>query len=91
MASKFDAAFNQTFNEQMENINRSLEEDVLFALIGDINTGKSTTINALFGANVAPTSGLPGKTIEIKKYAYKKHIQFVDTPGLNDVVQTHSQ
>ncbi|KQL55578.1 MULTISPECIES: YcjF family protein [Bacillaceae] len=91
MASKFDAAFNQTFNEQMESINRSLEEDVLFALIGDINTGKSTTINALFGADVAPTSGLPGKTVEIKKYAYKEHIQFVDTPGLNDVVQTHSQ
>ncbi|MFS0788205.1 GTPase [Shouchella sp. 1P09AA] len=90
MASEFDAAFSQTFDEQMEKMNQSLEQDVLFALIGDINTGKSTTINALFGADVAPTSGLPGKTVQIKKYSYKKHIKFVDTPGLNDIVQAHS-
>lgn len=85
-----DAEFDRIFDEKTAEINEQLDQEVLIAMIGDINAGKSSTINQLMGAEVAEVGARPGETVEIKKYIYKDKIVFVDTPGLDDIQSEHS-
>jgi len=86
-----DAEFDQIFDKETAEINEQLDREVLIAMIGDINAGKSSTINQLMEAEVAEVGAKPGETIEIKKYVYKDKIIFVDTPGLDDIKSEHSK
>lgn len=86
-----EAAFDEAFDEQYEEINAQLLEEVHIAMIGDINTGKSSTINQIMGVDVAPTGAQPGETVEVQYYHYKDKIIFADTPGLDDIKQEHSE
>ncbi|MBK3494653.1 50S ribosome-binding GTPase [Viridibacillus sp. YIM B01967] len=86
-----DAEFDQIFDEKSEEINVQLSREVLIAMIGDVNAGKSSTVNKLMGDEVAPVGAKPGETQEIKKYIYKDKIVFVDTPGLDDIKSEHSE
>lgn len=85
-----DEAFSDLFDEKSEEISDQLDQEILIAMIGDVNAGKSSTINRLMGEPVAEVGAKPGETVEIKKYVYKENIVFVDTPGLDDIVQEHS-
>ncbi|MCG3087509.1 YcjF family protein [Sporosarcina cyprini] len=85
-----DEEFDQLFKEKSEEINDQLEREVLIALIGDVNAGKSSTINRLMGAEVAQVGAKPGETQEIKKFVFREKIIFVDTPGLDDIYSEHS-
>jgi len=85
-----DEEFNRIFDEQTEEINEQLEREILIAMIGDVNAGKSSTINRLMGEDVALVGAKPGETKDIKKYIYKDQIVFVDTPGLDDIHSEHS-
>lgn len=82
--------FDRIFDEKSEEINEQLDSEILIAMIGDVNAGKSSTINQLMGEPVAEVGAKPGETIQIKKYIYKDNIIFVDTPGLDDIVREHS-
>lgn len=86
-----DEAFDQIFEEKSEEINEQLNREVLIAMIGDVNAGKSSTINRLMGDTVAEVGAKPGETVKIKKYIYKEKIIFVDTPGLDDIIREHSE
>ncbi|WP_059106053.1 GTPase [Shouchella shacheensis] len=88
---EFDREFSRIYEEQTEAINAQLDQDILFALIGDVNTGKSSTINQLMGADVAKVGASPGATSAIDLYTFKQHITFADTPGLDDIIQDHSK
>ena len=85
-----DEEFNRIFDEQSEVINEQLDREILIAMIGDVNAGKSSTINRLMGGEVAPVGAKPGETTEVQKHIYKDQIVFVDTPGLDDVQNEHS-
>ncbi|QTD42586.1 YcjF family protein [Sporosarcina sp. Te-1] len=85
-----DEEFDHIFREKSEEINEQLEREVLIALIGDVNAGKSSTINKLMGADVAQVGAKPGETQEIKKFVFQEKIIFVDTPGLDDIYSEHS-
>lgn len=91
MTEEFDEMFNETYETQMKEINEQLEKNILFVLVGNINSGKSSTINALMGDHVATVSPKPGETVEIDEYQYTNKILFVDTPGLNDVIEDNSE
>ncbi|WP_442955850.1 GTPase [Paenibacillus sp. y28] len=75
----------------MDEINRQLDKELMIALIGDVNAGKSSTMNRIVGEEVAGVGAEPGETTEIKPVQYKDNIYFVDTPGLNDVNIQHSE
>lgn len=77
--------FNQAFEQETDKVNAQLDAEILFALIGDINTGKSSTINQLIGAEVAEVGAKPGETTGINRFVYREKIIFVDTPGLDDI------
>ncbi|WP_339249281.1 GTPase [Sporosarcina sp. FSL W8-0480] len=82
--------FDRIFDEKSSEINEQLESEILIAMIGDVNAGKSSTINRLMGAEVAEVGAKPGETIEIRKFVFKEKIIFVDTPGLDDIYSEHS-
>ncbi len=83
-----DEAFEQKLNE----INAQLEKEILIALVGDVNVGKSSTVNRIMGEEVAKVGAKPGETVELGRYRLKgkDKIVFIDTPGLNDINQSNS-
>ena len=81
----------EAYEKEMDEINRQLKQEILIALIGDVNTGKSSTMNRIVGEEVAGVGAEPGETTEIKPHKYKEHIYFIDTPGLNDVNIANSE
>jgi len=85
-----DAEFDRIFEEKSEEISAQLDREILIAMIGDVNAGKSSTVNKLMGDDVAPVGANPGETQQIKKYIYKDKIVFVDTPGLDDIKSENS-
>ncbi len=85
-----DKEFDRIFEERAREINEQLEKEILIAMIGDVNAGKSSTINELMESNVAEIGATPGATQRVTKYMYKDKIVFVDTPGLDDVKSEHS-
>ncbi|MGD7045003.1 GTPase [Jeotgalibacillus proteolyticus] len=85
------ASFDQYFEEEMEKVNEQLDQEVLIAMVGDVNAGKSSAINKLIGDDVAEVGAKPGETKNVKRYQYRDRIFFVDTPGLDDIVREHSE
>jgi predicted GTPase len=54
-------------------------------LVGATGVGKSTTLNALLGANKAKVGfGVDPETKKIKNYTLNQYIRLWDTPGLGD-------
>ncbi|WP_251138599.1 YcjF family protein [Exiguobacterium sp. s166] len=87
---EFDGAFEKAFEKESEEINDQLSQKILLALVGDVNCGKSSTINKLMNEEITTVGAKPGETVEIKKIPYKENIIFVDTPGLDDVHKDNS-
>ncbi|WP_174564566.1 GTPase [Bacillus sp. SLBN-3] len=85
-----DKEFEQAYDKEVNEINAQLEKEIVFAMIGDVNAGKSSTINMLMGDEVAKVGAQPGETSLIEKYAYTDKIIFADTPGLDDINQKNS-
>ncbi|CDN42498.1 GTPase [Paenibacillus sp. P22] len=79
------------YEQHMAEIGRELDQDILIALVGDVNAGKSSTLNRIVGETVAAVGAEPGETADIRPYLFKERIFFVDTPGLNDVRVENSQ
>lgn len=85
------SAVDEAYEKEMDEINSQLNKEILFALIGDVNAGKSSTINRIVGEEVAGVGAEPGETTEVKRHKYKENIYFIDTPGLNDVNTVNSE
>lgn len=66
-------------------------EGVEFAFIGASNSGKSSLINALIGADLCRTSSSPGKTREINFFKVRKGVVFVDLPGYGFAKRSKSE
>ncbi|SOB89670.1 GTP-binding protein Era [Ureibacillus xyleni] len=88
---KFDEWFEDAFYEKTDEINEQLSREILISMVGDVNSGKSSTINRLMDEDLASVGAQPGETVHIQKYVYKENIIFVDTPGLDDVVEENSE
>lgn len=74
------------FEEEMRKVNDSLDQELLISLIGEVNAGKSSTVNKIVGENIASTNPQPGETVSVDPYNIRglEKIMFMDTPGLND-------
>ncbi|QDH19585.1 GTPase [Saccharibacillus brassicae] len=85
MKRQIREAADTAFDQEMAAINAQLKQQILIAMIGDVNAGKSSTINRIVGEEVAGVGAEPGETTAIHPHPYKDKIFFIDTPGLNDV------
>ena len=86
-----DKLFDEAYQKQMKEINDQLEKNILFVLVGNVNSGKSSTVNALMQEEVAKVSWKPGETLNVKEHKYTEKISFVDTPGLDDIIKDNSE
>ncbi len=80
--------FLSDFEEEESELDRKLSEDISeikVAIVGRVNVGKSSLLNALLGEERAVVSSIAGTTIDPvdEKLFYKdKTITFVDTAGI---------
>lgn len=86
----FEDIFEDIFKKKSDDINAQLNRKLIISLVGDVNCGKSSTINRLMKEDIVSVGAKPGETKEIKEIPYRENIIFVDTPGLDDVVKTNS-
>lgn len=79
-------AMNKMFEDEMKKVNDTLEKELLISLIGEVNAGKSSTVNRIIGEDIASTNPMPGETVSVDPYNMRglENIKFMDTPGLND-------
>jgi GTPase len=82
--------FDNAYETEINLINDQLGKEIVFAMIGDVNSGKSSTINKLIGKEDAKVGAKPGATVGIDRYLYKGII-FADTPGLDDINKKNSE
>lgn len=88
---ELEKSFDEEFDQKCEEINAQLNREVLITMVGDVNCGKSSTINKLMKEDITSVGSKPGETILINEIKYKDNIIFVDTPGLDDVVKENSE
>ncbi len=69
-----------------DSLSRDVEEETLarLAIVGPVNSGKSTLVNLLSGRAVSPVSAVPGTTKEIVTKQLGP-FTLVDTPGFGEV------
>lgn len=91
MAEFNEQEFEEAYEQETNRVNAQLDEEILFAMIGDVNTGKSSTINQIIGEEVAMVGAKPGETTGIDRYIYRDKIIFADTPGLDDINNKNSE
>jgi len=60
-------------------------ERLLLVVVGEVNAGKSSLVNALLRRSVAGVSPIAGYTQVVHTYEYNRWFTIVDTPGLQDV------
>ena len=71
-------------NETLKKIMWAKEQQLNVLITGATGSGKSSTINALFGTEVAKVGvGVDPETMEIEKYEFE-NMTLWDTPGLGD-------
>ncbi|MFD1848736.1 GTPase [Oceanobacillus bengalensis] len=91
MAEFNEKEFNKAFDQEADKVQAQANAKILFAMIGDVNSGKSSTINQITGDEVARVGARPGETVQIDFYQYTDDITFVDTPGLDDINNKNSR
>lgn len=91
MAEFNEQEFEEAYEQETDKINEQLDKEILFAMVGDVNTGKSSTINQIIGEEVAKVGAQPGETIGVDRYVYREKIIIADTPGLDDINKRNSE
>ncbi|MDQ0428036.1 GTP-binding protein Era [Planomicrobium stackebrandtii] len=79
-------AMDKMFENEMKKVNDALDQELLISMIGEVNAGKSSTVNKIIGEDIASTNPMPGETVSVDPYNIRglENIKFMDTPGLND-------
>jgi len=81
---EFQKAFEEGFDQAKIDFDKIVKQKLIIALYGDVNSGKSSTINKLTGRDEASVRSKIGWTKEVILHQYAENVFFADTPGLND-------
>lgn len=88
---EFDRSFNKAYSIEDEEFEKIINQELIISLFGEVNAGKSSTINALLGKKLSEVSAYAGYTSEITLYKFGKNVRIADTPGLNDMKEINSK
>ena len=86
----YEKAFDESFTNESKKFEEIKNQKLIIALYGPVNSGKSTTLNALTGRKLADVKAVAGWTKEIKLYPLTKDVLISDTPGLDDINEENS-
>ena len=88
----YEKAFDESFERESEKFEEIKKKELIIALYGSVNSGKSSTINALTGQKIADVKAVAGWTPDVKLYPFPKHenVRISDTPGLEDINEENS-
>lgn len=89
--AEFNDSFSKAFDKEETKFEKIKNEKLIISLIGDVNSGKSETINALTGKKLSKVSATAGQTVNVSMHPYSENVYIADTPGLNDVNQEVSK
>ncbi|QOY34780.1 GTPase [Anaerobacillus isosaccharinicus] len=79
--------FEEAFRKTNAELDELFKQKLVISLLGDVNVGKSSTINALTGKKLSEVGAYAGLTTEVKPYYYSENVIIADTPGLADINQ----
>ena len=81
----YEEAFDKSFTKESKKFEEIKKQKLIISLYGTVNSGKSSTINALTGQKLADVKAIAGYTKEIKLYEFRENVYITDTPGLDDI------
>lgn len=82
---QFNKSVEQSFETESSKMEEIFKQKLVISLIGDVNVGKSSTINALTGKKLADVSPHAGETTIVYPHPYSENVVIADTPGLSDI------
>lgn len=87
--------FEHEVQQQFEKNRFTPTEPLVIAFIGNVSTGKSSLINALFerdrGNLIAEVGAVSGVTTQVKQFNLDDEVIIVDSPGLSDIREENSK
>ena len=88
----YEKAFNESFTNESKKFEEIKNQKLIIALYGPVNSGKSTTLNALTSRKLADVKAVAGWTKEIELYPLTEdgNVLISDTPGLDDINEENS-
>ncbi|MCY3680362.1 MAG: 50S ribosome-binding GTPase [Gemmatimonadetes bacterium] len=86
----YGKAFDKSFERESEKFEEIKKQKLIMALYGSVNSGKSSTINALTGQPLASVKAVAGWNKEVMLYPFGKDVYISDTPGLEDIDEENS-
>jgi len=88
---EFKRSAEKAYSIEDEEFEKIINQELIISLFGEVNAGKSSTINALLGKKLSEVSAYAGHTSEITLYKFDKNVRIADTPGLNDMKEINSK
>jgi len=86
-------AVEEVFEEEKRKIDEQLSMELIISMFGNVNSGKSSLINAMTGFKYTDVKPIPGWTKEVSLYPFPgfSNVLIADTPGLEDVNEEVAQ
>jgi GTP-binding protein Era len=82
---ELEKGYEKVFKEEEEKFENILKSKLVISLIGDVNVGKSETINALTGRRLSEVGPYAGLTKTVSLHKFSENVVIADTPGLDDI------
>jgi len=82
---EFEKAAEEAYQKSEKEFDELAKQKLVISLIGDVNVGKSSTINALTGKKLSEVGNYAGLTTDILAFEYDDNVIIADTPGLSDI------
>ena len=86
----YEETFDKSFARESKKFEELKKKKLIIALYGSVNSGKSSTVNALLGEPLASVKAVAGWNKEVMLYPFKENVLISDTPGLEDVNEENS-
>lgn len=82
-------------DELFDKLENDLDKKVIVAIVGQVSTGKSSLLNAIFNRGrenvLAEVGAESGVTVKTRKFRLGKNVEIMDSPGLGDIKKENSE
>lgn len=89
----FEEKFSSVYEKEKEKFEEIINQKLIISLLGDVNVGKSQTMNSLTGKRISEVGAVAGLTTGVSLHPFNddKSVWIADTPGLKDIKEEISE